>query len=215
MSFGPRNLVTLILVLLVPAVVFGEVPDINNCDISTRATENVSVMICPACDGEYPLSAAKTFGDALVTMDATIEVYIRNNAGSPLEGIDGITLEETGVFFCPGGNTADALTDGDGYAEFADPTCGGGFSDNLTLSGFLGIEPFNENPIPHIMFNSPDIAGGPNESADGIVNLIDLAAFSEAYFLPATYRFDFYWDDVMDLRDLSIFATHYTHACAP
>ncbi len=209
MSFGPRNLVTLILVLLVPAVVFGEVPDINNCDISTRATEDVSVMICPACDG-MAFSVAKTFGDVFVPMDATIEVYIRNNAGQALEGIaaENIWLEESGINFCPDGNIADSDTDATGYTEFAMPPCGGGCSDNLTLGGYLAPgTPFNENPLPHIMFNSPDTNG------DLVVNLIDLSVFAEAYFLPATYCFDFYWDDVMDLRDLSIFAEHYTHAC--
>jgi len=207
MSFGPRNLVTLILVLLVPAVVFGEVPDIDNCDIFTRATEDVSVMICPACDG-YAFSAAQTFGGA--PMDATIEVYIRNNAGVGLEGISAsdIWLEETGISFCsPDGNIADFNTIAGGYTEFALPACGGGCSENLTLGGYLAGTPFNQNPLPYIRFNSPDTNG------DLVVDLIDLSAFAVAYFIPATYCFDYNWDGVMNLLDLAVFSQHYTHAC--
>ena len=211
MSFGPRNLVTLILVLLVPAVVFGEVPDINNCDISTRATDDVSVMICPACDGNA-FSAAFTFGGG--TMDATIEVYIRNNAGQPLDGIaaENIWLDDPGLNFCAGGNIADFDT-GDngvaGYTEFALAPCGGGCSDNLTLGGYLAPgTPFNENSLPFLRVNSPDTNG------DLVVDLIDLSAFAAAYFAPATYCFDFFWDGEMGLQDLALFAQHYTHLCA-
>ncbi len=210
MSFGPRNLVSLILVLLVPAVVFGEVPDINNCDISTRATVDVSVLICPACDG-MAFSVAKTFGDVFVTEDATIEVYIRNNAGQALEGIaaDNIWLEESGINFCPGGNIADSDTDATGYTEFALAPCGGGCSDNLTLGGYLAPgTPFNENSLPFLRVNSPDTNG------DLVVDLIDLSAFAEAYFVPATYCFDFFWDGEMGLQDLALFAQHYRHLCA-
>ena len=209
MNFGPRNLVTLILVLLVPAVVFGEVPDINNCQISTRATVDVSIMICPACDGNS-FGAALAFGGGPV--DATIEVIIANNTGQGLGGItaSSIWLEETGINWCDAGNIADFDTDATGYTEFAMPPCGGGCSDNMTLSGYLMIgspTPFNENPLPHIMFNSPDTNG------DLVVDLIDLSEFAAAYFAPATYCFDYYWDGQMTLQDLALFSQHYTHSC--
>lgn len=207
MSFGPRNLVTLILVLLVPAVVFGEVPDINNCDISTRATEDVSVMICPACDG-YAFSAAQTFGGA--TMDATIEVYIRNNAGQPLDGISAgdIWLDDASLFFCTDGNIADFDTDTNGYTEFDMPVCGGGCTLDFALGGYLAGTPFNENPLPYLQFNSPDFNG------DLVVDLIDLSGFAAAYFVPATYCFDYYWDGLMTLQDLALFSQHYGDECA-
>ena len=206
MNFGPRNLVTLILVLLVPAVVFGEVPDINNCDISTRATEDVSVMICPACDG-YAFSEAQTFGGA--TMDATIEVYIRNNAGQPLDGISAgdIWLDDPNLVFCTDGNLADFDTDLNGYTEFDMAVCGGGCTQDFALGGFLAGTPFNENPLPFLQFNSPDTNG------DLVVDLIDLSAFAAAYFVPATYCFDFYWDGLMTLQDLALFSQHYAHEC--
>jgi hypothetical protein len=210
MSFGPRNLVTLILVLLVPAVVFGEVPDINNCDISTRATEDVSVMICPACDG-YAFSAAQTLGGD-VTMDATIEVYIRNNAGQPLDGISAgdIWLDDANLFFCADGNIADFDTDTNGYTEFDMPICGGGCTQDFALGGYLAGTPFNENPLPFLQFNSSDANG------DLVVDLIDLSGFTQAYYAdpPAAYCFDYYWDNIMDLRDLALFAQHYGHECA-
>ena len=207
MNSGPRNMVTLILLLLVPAVVFGEVPDINNCDISTRATDDVSVMICPACEG-IAFSNALTFGGD--EMDATIEVYIRNNAGQPLEGVaaGNIWLEETGISWCINGNIADSDTDENGFTEFAMPPCGGGCSENLMLGGYLGPgAPFYQNPLQEFRFNSPDA------NADLVVDLIDLSAFAAAYFAPATYCFDFFWDGEMTLQDLALFAQHYTHDC--
>jgi len=207
MSFGPRNLVTLILVLLVPAVVFGEVPDIDNCQITTLATADVSIMICPACDGNS-FGAAFTFGGDL--MVATIQVIIANNVGQPLEGIaaDTIWIDADGVNWCTAGNISDYDTDVGGLTEFILPPCGGGCSTDY-LNGYLLIgspTPFNENPLS-IKFNSPDTNG------DLVVDLIDLAAFAEAYFLPATYCFDYYWDGAMTLQDLALFSQHYTHAC--
>jgi hypothetical protein len=213
MNFGPRNLVTLILVLLIPAVVLGQVPDIAKCDISTRATEPVSIMICPCCDGngfEY----AKTFGLTSYYLDATIEVNIRDGQENPINEIPAasIWMEAPGITWClPEGNIVDFETGymmaPDGYTEFALAPCGGGCSEEFTLNGFLDGTSFNENPITYIKFNSPDLSG------DGLINLADLAQFAAIYWEPATYCTDFYWDGEMNLLDLALFAEHYTHPC--
>ena len=60
MNLRQRHLVPLILTLLIPVVAFGSIPDINQCSIGTRATEDVSVMVCPGCDG-YAFSYNRSF----------------------------------------------------------------------------------------------------------------------------------------------------------
>jgi hypothetical protein len=205
-----RNLLPLICVLLVPVLAFGGVPDINNCSIATRTTVDVSVLLCPACDG-YAYSAAQVFGGTYT--DATIEVYIRDGAGLPVAGVpaDDIYIDHTGLVWCPDGNIADFDTDPTGYTEFALPSCGGGCATGFQLNGFLGTPvgtPFIQNPVPHIQYNSPDTNG------DLVVDLVDLQWFAAAYLTgPYTYCADYFWDGVMDLRDLQIMAAHYGHSC--
>ena len=206
MNLRQRHLVPLIITLLIPVVAFGNIPDINNCSIGTRATQDVSVLMCPACDG-YAFTEAQTFGGAI--MDATIEVYIRNSAGQGIPGVlpEDILLDEPGLCFCDGSNVPDGETDATGYTQFADPLCGGGCAENLTLGGFLTGIPFLQNPIPFVKVNSVDL------NCDLVVDLIDLADFAAAYFGTVTYCVDFYWDGVMNLLDLAAFSQHYGHEC--
>jgi hypothetical protein len=209
MDYRQRHLLPLIMTLLIPVVAFGNIIDLANCSIGTRATEDVSVMVCPGCDG-YALSAAQTFGGG--TMDATIEVFIRNAAGQGIPDVpaDDITIEDPNLCWCDLGNIADFDTDASGYTEFAFAPCMGGCSPNMELGGYVAAEgPFFQNPIPYIKINSLD------RNCDLVVNLIDLADFTAAYFTPppADYCMDFYWDGVMNLLDLAAFSQHYGHEC--
>jgi len=204
MNYRQRHLGPMVLILLIPVFAFGSIPEMDNCNISTGATEDVSVMICPACDG-YPFSQAMVYdGDF---MDATIEVYLRNSAGQPIANFpnDDIYLMDPNLCFFPGGNVADSDTDANGYTQFAFPPCGGGCSENFELGGYVAGNPFIQNPLPHIKVNSPDL------NCDLVVNLSDLAIFAQVYFGTVTYCVDYYWDGVMDLRDLALFAQHYGH----
>lgn len=205
MNLRQRHLVPLIITLLIPVVAFGNIPDINNCSIGTRATQDVSVLTCPACDG-YALTQAQTFGGGV--MDATIEVYIRNSAGQGIAGIwEEIILDDPGLCFCLDKDHPDLATNDNGYAEYALPLCTGGCAENLTLSGYLSGIPFLQNPIPFIKINSVDL------NCDRVVDLVDLADFAAAYFGTVTYCVDFYWDGVMNLLDLAAFSQHYGHVC--
>jgi hypothetical protein len=198
------------LFLLIPVAVFAGIPNIENCSIATRATENVSVMISPGCSGD-PFSAAQTFGGGV--MDATIEVYIRDIYGQGVADVpaEDIFIEAAGLCWCTNGNIADFNTLSDGYTEFALPACGGGCHENFVLSGFLLTEAFIQNPLPYISFNSPDF------NCDLIVDLVDLSTFAAAYFAdpPAPYCVDLYWDGVMNLQDLARFSAQYGLECAP
>ena len=206
MNLRQRHLVPLILTLLIPVVAFGSIPDINQCSIGTRATQDVSIMVCPGCDGPT-FAEAQVFGG--VVMDATIEVFIRNSAGQGIPGIPAtdIVIDDGSFVFCPGGGHADYDTDGSGYTEFALPPCGGGCSTGPLFNGFLSGVSFLQNPISHVQFNSPDSNG------DLVVDLIDLADFAGVYFSGAVYCSDYYWDGVMNLLDLALFSQHYGHVC--
>jgi hypothetical protein len=206
MNTRQRHLWLTIMILLVPVVAFGDIPDMNNCSISTRATEDVSIMICPGCDG-YPFTAAQKFGGEY--MDATIDVYIRNGVGQPVANFpyQDLWLDDPFLCFCLGGSDADADTDENGHTQFSFPLCGGGYSENFDLGGYVAGNAFIQNPLPHIKTNSPDI------NCDLVVNLSDLALFAQHYYGTASYVNDFFWDSVADLRDLALFAQHYNHIC--
>jgi hypothetical protein len=57
MNYRQRHLLPLVLILLTPVFAFGNIPEMDNCSISTRATEDVSVMICPSLPQEQRRAA--------------------------------------------------------------------------------------------------------------------------------------------------------------
>ena len=63
---------------------------------------------------------------------------------------------------------------------------------------------------------SPDFTGNPDNSADGTVNLSDLAELGFTYLKSLGHPdykecFDFYPDNTINLSDLALFGAHYTH----
>lgn len=211
MSPRPRLMIPLIFFLLISPIVFAGtqiagVPDLSLSTIETRTAQDVSLLICPACDGRG-VNMAQQFGG--VAMDATIEVYLRDGMGIPIANypFEDIWLESPDLCFCPGGSCADADTDMNGYTQFAHPLCGGGCSENPTLSGMVNGTSIGVSPIPHIKVNSPDM------NCDLVVNLSDVALFAGAYWTGYTYCADFFWDGSLDLRDVTILAQHISHSC--
>jgi hypothetical protein len=92
------------LLLMIPGVIHADIPSMEYCTISTRASQNVSVMICPACDGS-DFSSAQTFGGG--SMDATIEVFIRDTLQQPIVDVDKYAIWIDGQDLCwsnPDGN---------------------------------------------------------------------------------------------------------------
>ena len=51
----------------------------------------------------------------------------------------------------------------------------------------------------------------PDFNCDLVVDLIDLSLFATGYFGPYSYCRDFYWDGVLNLLDLAHFSAHYGH----
>ena len=204
MKYPHRYFLSLLFFLMIPslALAITGIPDPFLSTIETRATEDVSVMICPSCDG-FPFSQARTFGGD--NMDAIIEVNLLDGLGVPIANFpyEDIWVEGDDLCFVVGGHNADSSTDQNGYTEFALPKCGGGCSESPSLEGYVNGVPFSLDPVPHIKTNSPDM------NCDLIVNIVDLSIFAQAYTGQYSYCADFYWDGVMDLRDLAIFSIHY------
>ena len=191
------NLSRLLFSIILCLSIFTAATALGQSTIATRATEDVSVMICPACDGR-PFSSAMTFG-GIVVMDATIEVYLRDVLGLPIANVpfEEIWVDNDSLCFCPG--TADFNTDVTGYTEFALSPCGGGCMETPALDGYWMGNSFSMNPLPFIKINSPDM------NCDGKVNLTDLGMFASVYG-SNYYCADFYWDGVVNLSDLGLFA---------
>ena len=212
MNPRPRYLLTIaaLLFLILPTTVLAGgktagAPSLTLSEVHTRATEDVSVLICPAGDGR-PLSEAMTFGGGV--MDATVEMIMRDSGGHPIAGFpsEDIWLEGPGLQFAIAGSTADIHTQTYGYTEWALPLGGGGSMESAQMYGTINSNPvFGENPLPFIRFNSPDMNG------DLVINLVDVSLFAQVYLGGYSYSADFYWDGLLNMVDVAILAQHYGH----
>ncbi len=182
------------------------IPDLDNSTVETRATEDVSLLICPAGDGRR-LDQAQTFGGG--SMDATIELYLLDGEMFPIElfPFEDMWLQSPDLCFCNGGSNADATTDADGYTQFANPLYGGGCAEVPSLVVMVNGMEVGDGPIPFIKVNSPDM------NCDLSINLVDLGQFASLYYLGYNYCEDFYWDGILNLNDVIILARHIGHSC--
>ena len=197
-----NTMMTAILTLLIFISILAlSSPVIADDFMETRATADVSVMICPGCENESCnagwLYNAQLFGSGIV--DATIDIYTNED---PL--VSQMWVESPHLTFCLGANYAD-YTPVDGHSEIT-RIRGGGVSLLPTLQGWILDAAVPPTPIPHIKINSPDLSG------DGHVTLWDLHLFAEYYFGPYRYDIDYYWDGEINLLDVNIFVQHYGHA---
>lgn len=109
------------------------------------------------------------------------------------------------IAFCAGGNIADHDTDSEGRTSFTLAPRGGGHSQ-MGLTVFIagnpvGVgEPHSSQFVLSISINSPDING------DLVVDLSDIALFSEDLELGNEFRSDFNHDRVVNLSDIAILA---------
>ncbi len=60
---------------------------------------------------------------------------------------------------------------------------------------------------PDIVINSPDTNG------DGVVDLVDLGTFSQAFYGEYSFRSDFFWDGLLNLSDVGRYATSFADQC--
>jgi hypothetical protein len=180
------------------------VPDLYLSEFVGRATEPVSVLICPDGDG-HALSAARTIDSRV--LDATVDVILRDTGNYPivLFPAEDIWIQVEGLNMPYWGSIADHPTSFDGATEFALPRRGGGSVVEGDLYVYVNGESLRHAPITNIRFNSPDLNG------DLIINLIDVARFTAIIHTEYDYAADFHWDGEINTADLGIFAQHYGH----
>ena len=164
------------------------------------------VSICNRPDG---------LGQSLAEAGATVYVWITDFGGDPLQGFpaEDIWLECvcSGTFgTCnPCGACADHSTDPNGMTVFADPLEAGGWCYEEGDSCFQVVVALFEFPVPNmnLYMNSADING------DLVVNIQDIAYFTQTLYGEYQYRADLMWDGVINLSDAVLMTQGNGMAC--
>lgn len=169
--------------------------------------ETLTLMVAPDGSGRSFDEAFLPWGN---TEDATITLELKNANWEPVANFprEDLWLEAQngGLIPCVGGTIADANTDAFGITWWQNPVLGGGSSEPLTIVLVNGA-PIELTTGVNLRFNSPDING------DLVVNLIDVALFSQDFFGAYDFRADFHRDGIINLQDLATFAQAYGGTC--
>lgn len=193
-----------IMVVSVASLAWAGVPDLDQCT-ATTGTTGASVYNVPN-GGGTPFTQA--FANAGGVVDATIEVTLVDGGGAPIFAypfedlwLDVSTTNPTTNFaFCNGGTVADAATDTDGKAEWADPLLAGGSSGGETTLIYVAGTAIPGIALP-ITYNSADLNG------DLVANLTDVVEFKTLLDNdPTNYAGDFNNDGIINLSDVVLFA---------
>jgi len=198
------------LVLGFATVAMAEVPDLDLSYAETAAGEQVSLFNLPDGSG-YGLDEAFAYGG--LPTDATITVTLVNDEGEPIEGYNyedlWLVTDMDGLVACDGGTVADADTDGAGQTMWMDPLKAGGYTDigggELTVVMVSGDA--LTMPGMDVQHNSADIDG------NGMVNISDVAAFSQVFYGAYDYSADFIWDGSLNISDVALMAQGNGTAC--
>jgi hypothetical protein len=182
------------------------IPDPNESYATTVAGVQVSILNSPGGTGS-PINSCYGFGVG-PTVDATIEVWVRDAFGDPiyLYPFSDIWLETASkaMVLCPGGSVADQSTDINGYTTFSGAMfagcCGSGMI--VMINGTALAQ-----PALNMLVNSPDM------NCDLTVNLTDVVLFAGAYYGAYDYCADFYWDGILNLSDIVVLAQNVGQAC--
>jgi hypothetical protein len=213
------------LIVCSASLVMAGIPDASQCDSNRlEGGAKAILLVVPGSAADQPFDTAVVIGNDFpapqVFINATIQVTVRDGLGVaianyPFEDIwlecpasgnpPGDTDIHVGLSACVGGATADFSTDVAGYTEFNNPPFAGGQSWGQTRVVVNGNGLSNTVDVSYV---SPDLNG------DGVVNLIDLADFTEDYFDSAYhFRSDLFYDNVVNLIDLPKMAQYYTSTC--
>lgn len=200
-----RNVVNVITILAVTAAAAVAVAEIPDLDLSTAdvATDNAVLFIRPDGLGDSFTEARVGAGPAV---DATITLTLVNFLGDPLPGYpaEDLWLETDGgsLAFAAGGTAADAATDASGQTEWSMPLEAGGCTIGESVMVMVAGQALNQAALP-LEFVSPDFNG------DLSVNLTDLAPFSSGYTGAYDECADLFYDGIINLTDLALFAPAY------
>jgi hypothetical protein len=178
-------------------------PDSSYCVVSLGTSGKDRVTISPNGTGD-------NFTDVPSNLSITIEVYLRNSLGAPLAGVplQEITLYNSALCICAGGNTADAATDLDGRTTFTASPRAGGCVESLDIFAdgvFLCTTPVKTNSwdaVPATPCN---------------VDAADLSALAARLGNAGQYSICFDYNEsgppTINAGDLSSFAAHLANAC--
>ena len=181
------------------------IPDVTLSTATVPSPGPFSVYTRPD-GGGHPLSAAYLMDGQ--EADATITLHLVDANGDPiyLYPFEDLWLEGNAgpLVLCPGGSIADDYTDINGYTTFSNPIYGGGqgWGVVVLVSGLALTQP----PLP-ISFNSPDITG------DLVANITDIVPFGMDWLGTYNYRSDFFYDGVIDISDIALFAQGMGASC--
>jgi hypothetical protein len=183
-----------LMVLLVAGAAMAGVPSASTSTVEragqgTPACNPDRAIVCPAGDA----------GSVLVT------VTVRNVYGDPLAGktVNCQAVVVSGAFcFCPGETPQTGVTDINGQVFFTFNNFGG-----------CGTLRFGADCDGVVFIPSSTIyVASPDNNADCVVNLVDLANFGSNYGSAAPC-YDYNCDGVVNLVDLSVFGSHYGDVC--
>jgi hypothetical protein len=184
------------------------IPDLGRSSAVTAAGASiVSVETCPSGDCR-PLNAARTSNGTpgnTALIDATITLTVLDGNGDPiyLYPSEDLWLQTTlgGLKLCPGGSVADFSTDIHGVTTFSRAVYGGGHTE-----GEQTVVVINGSPL--VGYNMNILWNGPDNSGDLKVDLTDMSVFGNDVLhpLPYHYRSDMFYDNQINLSDMSLFA---------
>ena len=205
------------------------IPDVTMCSsnrwMDSSGFDRGILLVVPGSAADHPFTAAVEVGQPVgapqVVFDATIEVIVRDGSGTAIANYpaEDIWIEcpaapnpvgdpdtAVGLQACIGGAIADQSTDVTGYTLFQNPKFMGGqsFGDTRVVINGNGLL----NTV-NVSYNSPDVDG------DGVVNLVDLQAFTADFFDAPVYHYrsDFFYDGIVNLIDLPQMAKFYGSIC--
>jgi hypothetical protein len=149
-------------------------------------------------------------------VNATITLNVIDTFGNPIfqYPFEDMWLETSagGLVLCNGGSTADFSTNVNGQTTFSGTLYAGGGSYYDTITNEQCIVMIDGNPVTgagsamNILFNSGDLTG------DLLVGVQDTSLFKPKYLAgtqpPFVYDYavDYYFDEVITLSDLVLFA---------
>lgn len=171
----------------------------------------VSVFTVPNRSGD-PLTNCYLYGGARA--NATITLNVADDDGHALVGVpaENLTLRTTlgGLQTCAEGAIADGPTNAAGVTTFTRPVAGGAHSrPSAGERTRVYVDGRGTPQLFNVAFNSPDVNG------DLAVSLADIPPFAAAYFGAYDYAFDFRWDGVLNLTDVSLLAGAIGATCPP
>ncbi len=204
-----------LVMLAVPRTAWSaDIPTVPYIEVSFATEGPLSVFSAPDGSG-YAFNQA--FDPTGQFVDGTLTIILYNDTppwGVPVPFYpreDIFLVDLTGDLVpCTEGTIPDANTDADGVTSWSHPMFTGGWvePDGVNrLAFFVSGWILESAGLEELRINSADMNG------DLVVNLTDVASFSESYYGLYGYASDFRWDGVVNLSDVALLAASLGTSC--